>query len=177
MAQKVVTLLGLLLLLVLPITGSTGTSGVSHSPWGDAAALRFVTGWLPDAMAEHPIGQSPAAAESELEAEHRLFKDAPLGWNLDTIRFLYHWTASLPQKTSAFIGYVMEQGQLFGALGSALLIVFMAAMLYGLVGQKRVLRKVKEELQPLCDRFPALSRPHFLSLIRILISSLLPVLL
>lgn len=178
MTRKITALLGLFLLLVLPISGGTGTSRASrHSLRDGVVSLRFPTALPPDAIAEHVPGQSPTAAESELEAERRLFVDTPAGWNLDTIRFLYGWTASLPKKIPDFIQYAMEQGRLVGVLGSVLLIVFSAAVLYGLFGQKRVLRKVKEELQPLWERFPALSRPYFLSLIRVLVSSLLPVLL
>ena len=96
---------------------------------------------------------------------------------MDTIRLLYGWTATLPRKIPEAVGNAIEQGRMFGPLGSSLLIVFVAAMLYGLIGQKRVLRKVEKELQPLWERLPTLSRHHFLSFINILVSSLLPLLL
>ena len=104
-------------------------------------------------------------------------RSVPLGWNLDTIRFFYHWTLALPLKGPKFIEYVTEQGGTFGAVGSILLIFFVAVVVYSVIWQKRVVRTIEKELQPLLDTIPATSHPHFLSFIRIIVAPLLPVLL
>jgi small-conductance mechanosensitive channel len=177
MARYYVRLVGLFLLLVLQLSGTAGASRLLHQSSKNTNAPVLETAWFPNAIADSVGGLNKTNEGDSQDTDHSVFESSPLGWNMDTIRLLYNWTASLPGKTPGLFRHAIDQGHMFGALGSCLLIVFAATMLYGLIGQKRVLGKVEQELQPLWERIPALSRHHLLSFINIVVSSLLPIVL
>ncbi|MBC8246392.1 MAG: hypothetical protein H8E81_02290, partial [Deltaproteobacteria bacterium] len=67
--------------------------------------------------------------ELQKQAES-LFERDPLGWNWDTIEYLYESILSLPLKIPAITRNVMEQGRLLGVAGSLIMLIFMLAIFY-----------------------------------------------
>lgn len=105
------------------------------------------------------------------------FEKVPLGWDLNTISFLYKWIVSLPLKVPDFLQRLMETSRLFGVAGSTLLLLFLVATFYIAVGERRLLQKLDQEMRPLWIRLPELSRPRFFSLLAIVVSALAPLVL
>ena len=128
-------------------------------------------------MTETVQAQSTETEEDRQSARHQLFGSVPLGWNMETIRSLYSSALSLPGKAPESISYVKEQRRTFGVVGSLILMVFLAVLLYSVIWRKRVILKLEKELQPLLNKVPEETHPHLLSFIRIIVSPLLPLLL
>jgi small-conductance mechanosensitive channel len=106
-----------------------------------------------------------------------LFERKPLGWNWDTITYLYHWLPSLPLKIPVFVKQIMEQGRVLGVVGSLIVLTFIIAVLYSLLGQNRVLAKVEAGVQPIRKRIPEASYPYFISALKVIVAALIPLLL
>lgn len=106
-----------------------------------------------------------------------LFDRHPLGWNLNTIAYLYRLTLSLPSKTPVFSRFVIEQSRMLGVIGSLLVLVFIIAILYSLLGQRRVMGWVEHRVEPLSKYIPKATYPFVMSGIKVVVSALIPLLL
>lgn len=141
-----------------------------------AATTRQVFASLPDWITGNARGQTAATEGDGQKVGHSLFESDPVGWNLDTIKFIYKWALALPQNLHGYIQYFLEEGRFFGAVSSILFVVFLVAVLYSVIGRKRVSQRIEKELRPLWDRVPAQTHPHLVSFIRIVASPLVPLL-
>jgi small-conductance mechanosensitive channel len=117
-----------------------------------------------------------AAAEVRVHARSLLDRK-PLGFDLGTIDRLQEWAVRLPMEIPDLITHVMEQSRLLGFVGSMIMLAFLAAVFYSLFGQHRVLEKLEKALEPLRSHVPEAFYPYFLSLMRILVGSLMPLVL
>ena len=106
-----------------------------------------------------------------------LFKRLPLGWDLNTIAYLYRLALSLPAKIPVLTRFVIEQSQVLGVIGSILVFVFIAAVLYSLLGQRRVMARVEKRVEPLSKFIPEATYPFVMSGIKVVVSALIPLLL
>jgi len=106
-----------------------------------------------------------------------LFDREPLGWDLKTIARLYDLALALPGKIPVFTRFVIEQSRVLGVIGSILVFVFIAAVLYSLLGQRRVMRLVERRVQPLSEFIPDATYPFVISGIKVVVSALIPLLL
>ena len=106
-----------------------------------------------------------------------IFERTPLGWNLDTIDFLSEWIISLPLKIPLFMKQVMEQSRMLGAAGTLIMLIFITAVLYSLLGQKRVLKYIEIQVQPIREKVPEFFYPYFYSIVRVMVASLIPLIL
>jgi hypothetical protein len=106
-----------------------------------------------------------------------LFERKPLGWNWDTIKYLYNWLPNVPLKVPVFAKAVMEQGRVLGVAGSLIVLTFIIAILYSLLGQNRVLAKVEAAVQPIRARIPEASYPYFISALKVIVAALIPLIL
>ena len=106
-----------------------------------------------------------------------LFKREPLGFDWQTADYLYRQLTGLPLKIPALMQAIVEQSRLLGFVGSLLILVFLVALVYSLLGQKRVMRRVVAKLAPLEYRIPQSIYPYMLSTIRVVIAALFPLLL
>ena len=80
------------------------------------------------------IAQNASNVKTEIEKKAgSLFERTPIGWNWDTIAYLYNWGVGLPLKLPEFIKQVMEQSRILGAVGSGLLFIFLVAVFYSLL--------------------------------------------
>lgn len=106
-----------------------------------------------------------------------LFDREPLGWDWDTIDFLYTWFLKLPLKIPAILRHVYEQSRLLGFVGSMLMLTFLIALLYSILGQQRVMARLEAEVEPFRPKIPEPIYPFILSGLRIVISALISLLL
>jgi small-conductance mechanosensitive channel len=122
--------------------------------------------------------QKAMSVKDQLEQRTKsLFQRSPLGWNWETIDYLYQWLLKLPLRVPALLRHVVEQSRLLGVVGSFIILLFLAAIIYSLVGQKRVLRLIESHLTPLQDKIPAAVFPFVISASRVIIAALFPLLL
>lgn len=106
-----------------------------------------------------------------------LFERTPLGWDTTTIDYLYQWFLNLPLRLPEFLRHILEQTRILGVVGSLLILTFLVAVFYTLFGQKRVMARVEEAVQPFRSLLPEDTYPYFLSLLKIGVASLIPLLL
>lgn len=119
-----------------------------------------------------------AKVKEEIEQQAQsLFKREPLGWNLETIHYLYKGAFFLPRKFPELTREIMEQSRVLGAVGSLLIIIFIGALFYSLLGQRRVFQWVENKVHPLVERIPETYYPYVQSGLKVLVSALIPVIL
>ena len=107
----------------------------------------------------------------------RLFERTPLGFDLDTVDSLGQWLLDIPLKVSGWVEHIREQGRLLGVVGSLVVLAFLGIALYSLIGQKRVLTFVEHRVNPLRIKIPEAYYRYFLSLLKVVVASLIPLLL
>jgi len=103
-----------------------------------------------------------------------LFKREPLGWDAETLADLYRWTLDLPVHSARLVSLVIQHSRLLGAAGSLVMLVFFAAVLYSLIGQRRVIRRIEGALEPYREKIPAKVFPFLRSILRIVVAALIP---
>jgi small-conductance mechanosensitive channel len=119
-----------------------------------------------------------AKVKEELQEKARtLFKRLPLGWDLDTISYLYKMVLSLPNKIPVFTRFLIEQSKVLGGIGSILVLVFFIGVFYSLLGQQRVMGSVERRVELLIKYIPEASYPFVISGIKVVVSALIPLLL
>jgi small-conductance mechanosensitive channel len=121
-------------------------------------------------------GLREAAAEVGEKARSLLDRE-PLGFDLGTIDRLRAWALRLPLEIPELIEHVMEQSRLLGFVGSVIMLAFLVAVFYSLFGQKKVLTRLERAAEPLRPHMPETFYPYFLSLLKILVGSLMPLVL
>ena len=122
--------------------------------------------------------QKAAKVKEELQEKARaLFKRLPLGWDLNTISYLYKMALSLPNKIPVFMRFLIEQSKVLGVIGSILMLVFFVGFFYSLLGQQRVIDLVVRRVELLTKYIPEASYPFVISGIKVVISALIPLLL
>jgi small-conductance mechanosensitive channel len=131
---------------------------------------------------EQDVGGSMIKEAARVKAQfekqaHTLFERQPLGWSWETITYLSNWLASLPLRIPGFVKHVMEQGRVLGEVGSLIVLTFIIAVLYSLLGQNRVLARVEAAVQPISARIPEASYPYFISALKVIVAALIPLLL
>ncbi len=117
-----------------------------------------------------------AAAEVGEQARSLLGR-RPLGFDLSTIDRLREWAIGLPMEIPKLVEHVMEQSRLLGFAGSVIMLAFLAAVFYSLFGQHKVLARLEKAVEPLRSYIPEAFYPYFLSLMRIVVGSLMPLVL
>ncbi len=121
--------------------------------------------------------QAAKVREELAKRASSLFEREALGWDLGTVRGLYGAIFSIPMKAGELAGQIIEQSRVLGVIGSLLILFFVAVTLYSLIGQERVLRWVERRVQPLGGRIPEGYYPYFLSILKVVVSALIPLVL
>ena len=106
-----------------------------------------------------------------------LFDPSPLGWNMKTLRDLYQWALDLPLLVPELIQKILEQSRILGMVGSLVVFTFIAAVIYSLIGRKKVLKRVEGIVQPFEHKLPPNLYPYFLSLLKVVVAALIPLIL
>jgi small-conductance mechanosensitive channel len=123
------------------------------------------------------ILEASKVKEEFQQSVRSLFERLPLGWDLNTIAYLYRVALSLPAKIPVLTRFVIEQSRVLGVIGSLLVFVFIAAVLYSLLGQRRVMARVEKQVEPLSKFIPEATYPFVMSGIKVVVSALIPLLL
>jgi len=119
-----------------------------------------------------------AKVKEEIQQQVRsLFDRAPLGWDLNTITYLYNLAMSLPGKIPVFTRFVIEQSKVLGIIGTILMVLFLAGVFYSLLGQRRVMNRVERWVGPMIAYIPEATYPFVISGIRVVVSALIPLIL
>ena len=132
---------------------------------------------ISDEMDDVMIREATKVKEEFQEKARTLFDRTPLGWDHKTIAYLYNLALSLPGKIPVLTSFVIEQSKVLGFIGSILVFIFIAAVLYSLLGQRRVMRWVERKVQPISTYMPEATYPFVISGIRVVVSALIPLLL
>ncbi len=168
----------------------------SGSRWGAVIALSLVLVMLPDigGCQDPPPQEAPAFAISEdieeaiaseasrLTEDFRqevrsLFHRRPLGWDGQTLVLIYRWLLDSPRHLRTLIAVTLVHSRMLGLAGSLVMIIFLGAVLYSLMGQRRVIKKIAAMMDPLKAVLPERVYPFVLAAIRVIVSALIPLLL
>lgn len=127
-------------------------------------------------------GHAPAAKAADVRQQltssaRKLFTHNPLGWNAGTIQYVYKLILRAPAMFPRLVQDVLEQGRVLGAVGSFVVLIFILAVVYSLMGRRRVLAIAEELAKPLTDRLPSEIYPYILLALRSLTAALIPVIL
>ena len=128
------------------------------------------------------VGEAMAREAERVRAElerraYSLFEKEPLGWNLETVRYMYREAVSLPTKIPDITRHIAAQGRVLGFAGSMTVFVFIAAVLYSLIWRKRIYAWMENKTDPLLRRLPDTVLPYVRSGIKVVTAALLPLLL
>ena len=124
------------------------------------------------------IVKEAAGVKEEIQKQTRtLLLRSNLGWDLQTIDYLCTWLVELPLRAPELIEQVLAQGRVLGLAGSLLVLTFVTAVFYSLVGRARVMRRIEAALGPVRHRIPDAVYPFFLAVLRVVVAAAIPLLL
>ena len=123
------------------------------------------------------IEQAENVSEEFAKRARSLFEPSPLGWNMKTLNDLYHWTLELPLLLPELVNRILEQGRVLGMVGSLVVLTFITAVIYSLIGRKKVLKRIEGIIRPFEGKLPPKLFPYILSLLKVVVAALIPLLL
>ena len=106
-----------------------------------------------------------------------LLKWTPLGWDLKTIDYLYKWFLSLPLRIPELLAQARAESRTLGIAGSLLVLVFLSAVFYSLIGRKRVIGRIEAALNRGRGRIPDAVYPYVSAAARVVAEAAIPLLL
>jgi small-conductance mechanosensitive channel len=127
----------------------------------------------------HDVGRSVSHQADQvcqqLEKKARsLFNREPLGFDWQTVEHLLHQITTLPLEIPHLMRSLIEESRLLGVVGSLLVLVFLIALIYSFLGQKRVMQRIETRLGGLHFRISENIYPYLLAAIRVVIAALVP---
>jgi small-conductance mechanosensitive channel len=132
---------------------------------------------LPDDMGK-AIAREAAEVSAEFQNQARtLVLRTNLGWDLETIDYLCSWLFELPLRTPELIPQLLAQGRVLGLVGSLVVLTFVAAVLYSLMGRARVMRRIETAIGPVRHRIPDAVYPFVTAALRVVVAAAIPLLL
>ena len=136
----------------------------------------------PDIKVTHDLGKAMMDQAAQV-GDHlgsqaaTLFRSTPLGFDRHTVVRTYESIIRLPLYLPDLVRIIMEQSRLLGFVGSILILGFLAAILYALIGQKRVLLQLEGVFKPLEPKLPGQYYPWVLAILQVVAASLFPLIL
>jgi small-conductance mechanosensitive channel len=136
----------------------------------------------PEFGISHDLGDAASRQAGQVRQQiarkaRSLFKREPLGFDWKTAEYLYDRMTALPLQIPDLMKALVEQSRLLGFVGSVLIFIFLVALVYSLLGQKRAMKRVVTLLAPQEDKIPKSIYPYILSAIRVVIAALFPLVL
>ena len=128
-------------------------------------------------MGEAIIKEAEQVKEEIQQQVVILARWTPLGWNLKTIDYLYKWLLSLPMRLPEFMDQVAVHSRVLGIVGSLVIFIFLAAVLYSLFGRTPVMQRIASAIQPVRNRIPEPLYPFFMAALRVVVAAAIPLLL
>ncbi len=132
---------------------------------------------IADSMGDAMLKQATEVQADIAREARSLFERQPLGWDLKTLGTIYHWALDLPPHIPDFIALVIQHSRLLGVAGSLIMLVFIVAVFYSLIGQRRVLRRIERRVEPWRGKIPEKVYPFVLSGLRTIVAALIPLML
>jgi small-conductance mechanosensitive channel len=163
-----------LMLLVLTIVSllglPAGAAAEDPLPEPDAAPAIGIAEEMGDAM----LRQATEVREDLTRQARSLFEREPLGWNMQTLARIYRWALDMPAHIKNLAGMIIQHSRVLGFAGSLVMLIFIVAVLYSLIGQRRVVRRIAQQVEPYREKIPVTVYPFVLSGLRILAAALIP---
>jgi len=131
---------------------------------------------LPENLDQTVKHEAASVKEQLVEQARNLFERKPLNFNLDTLSKIRDWLLELPSRVPEFIHEIIEESQLLGLVGSLILLGFFGALLYSLVGARKVLARLEALIAPVKGHMPDMYYPYVISLVKILAALIIPLL-
>ena len=103
-------------------------------------------------MGEALIKEAEQVKEDIQQQVFILARWTPLGWDLNTIDYLYKWLLSLPMRIPEFMQQVAVHSRVLGIVGSLVIVIFLAAVFYSLFGRNPVMQRIASAIQPFRNR-------------------------
>ncbi len=132
---------------------------------------------LSEDMGQAMMREAAKVREDLEQKAYSLFEREPLGWDLGTIKYAYVTVLSLPGRVPEILRDIGKQGRVLGLAGSLIILFFIGTLLYSLLGQQRILRRVEKRVLPLARRIPEGKYAFFQSGLKVVVSALIPILL
>ncbi len=155
-----------LLLVLMPLAVLAANT---ESPPAESPAIG-----ISEEMGEAMLRQATEVGEDLTRQAKSLFEREPLEWDMDTLAVIYRWALDFPKHIAALIAMVIEHSRVLGVAGSLVMLIFIVAVLYSLIGQRRVLRRIERGMEPYREKIPETVFPFVLSGLRILVAALIP---
>jgi len=130
-----------------------------------------------EGMQETLKEQAENVSQELAKQARSLFEPSPLGWNMKTLHDIYTWALELPLLLPELVQKIMEQSRILGLVGSLVVFTFIAAVIYSLIGRKKVLKRIEAIVRPFEQKIPPKIFPYFLSLLRVVVAALIPLIL
>ena len=129
---------------------------------------------IAEEMGDVMVQQATEVRDDLTKQARSLFEREPLGWDVNTLTAIYRWALDFPAHIAALVEMVIQHSRVLGFAGSLIMLVFITAVLYSLIGQRRVLRRIERRMEPFRDKIPEPVFPFVLSGLRIVVAALIP---
>lgn len=163
---------GLILLFGILVPIPAWTADATPEKTGDTPALS-----ISEDMGQAISRQADHVKKQIEQQAHSLFQREPLGFSWQTVDHLYTTIVRLPSQIPLFYQALIEQARLLGVVGSAVMLIFIVALVYSFLGQKRVMAHIESKLAPFQNRLPQKVYAYILPAHRVVVSALFPLLL
>ncbi|MBW2012068.1 MAG: hypothetical protein JRI32_10680, partial [Deltaproteobacteria bacterium] len=127
----------------------------------------------------HEVMRGEAAeVKKHFEEQARsLFERKPIGFDFKTLDRMRQWIFKLPIMLPDLVRHVLEQSRLLGGLGSLIMVAFFGVLFYSFIGSRKVLVYLEDRVKPMKKRISEAQYPYFLSALKIIAASLIPLLI
>ncbi|MFH1831043.1 MAG: mechanosensitive ion channel domain-containing protein [Pseudomonadota bacterium] len=120
------------------------------------------------------------AAQIKQEFEVKLEAMTPrsaLKWDKKTIRFVSDWFISVPKRIPGLLSEVAKNSKLLGLSGTAILVLFLAALFYSFFWHESLITWIAGKLQPVVKKISKVLYRYVVFVIDVATSALIPALL
>ncbi len=161
-----------ILLMLLSIMAASAAETIAVADKAGDATISFSKD-----MGDEVVKEATRVKDELTKQAWSLFERTPLGWNFRTIADISQWVLMLPQTIPGVLKHIVDQSRVLGVVGSLVMLIFMIAVIYSLVGQSRVLARMETKVEPLKKSIPKTLTPFFLSAMRVVVAALIPLVL
>ncbi len=171
---KLPMIITILLLLVFQAIGQAGEQAGSQAAGKTSKSSSVALSPTAGGDLSRQVGQ----VKQQLQERARtLFQKEPLGFDWQTVQYIYTQCERLPLQIPALLQALVEQSRLLGFIGSLLVLTFLMALAYSLRGQKRLMQGIEARLELLEFPLPKSFYSSLLAAIRVLTATFFPLLL
>jgi small-conductance mechanosensitive channel len=164
-----------IIIICLLSLATSGFAGAADQEPAEKVKSPAIT--LPEDLGRAMVKEAARVGAEFQQQARSLFERQPLGWDFQTLNYLYRWALAFPLRIDDLVQHILEQGRILGVAGSLIMLTFITAVIYSLIGRKRVLAKVETGIQPFRQKMPEALYPFLRSALKVLVAALIPLLL